>query len=106
MLNGSALAVLRRFNNILDSRNTLEKSLNSEDIVLKAKRRKQKTNILPNDILLQDLNWHVPRELTFLETKDNMKDVIGKTRLEIIALENKKNKKELMPKIDLTQLMS
>jgi len=82
----------QKFIDILASRNTLEKSLKSEDVVLKAKRRKQKADILPNDILLQDLNWHVPRELTFLETKDNMKDVIEKTRLEIVSLENKKKK--------------
>ncbi|MAD26149.1 MAG: hypothetical protein CMO44_18485 [Verrucomicrobiales bacterium] len=79
-----------KFVNILDARDTLEKSLSSEDIVLRQKRRRQKVDVLPNDVLLQDLNWHIPRELTFLETKSHMQDVINKNRSDIIALENKK----------------
>ena len=62
--------------------------------MLKAKGRKQKADVLPDDILLQDLNWHVPRELTFLETKAHMQSLVQTCRLKIQALD--KDKREVV----------
>ena len=80
----------QKFENILNSRVLLKKSLNAEDTVLKTKTRKQRANVLPDDILLQDLNWHVPRELTFLETRKHMQELIEQRRSEIKKLEHLK----------------
>lgn len=93
----------QKFVNILDARNTLQKSLRSEDRVVKSIRKKQRANILPDDILLQDLNWHIPRELTFLETKSYMNTVVEKNVSDIIALENEKKQvvKEFKKKLQI-----
>lgn len=80
----------QKFENILSSRALLKKSLNTEDTVLKTKTRKQRANVLPDDILLQDLNWHIPRELTFLETKKHLQELIEERRSEIQKLEQSK----------------
>ena len=80
----------QKFENILDSRVLLKKSLNAEDMVLKTKSRKKRANVLPDDILLQDLNWHVPRELSFLETRTHMQELIAQYNSEIRGLEDTK----------------
>ena len=81
----------QKFENILESRALLRKSLNTEDTVLKSKTRKQRANVLPDDILLQDLNWHVPRDLTFLETKKYLQELINERRSDITTLEHSKS---------------
>ena len=82
----------QKFENILKSRDMLQKSLKTEDLVLKATGRKQKADLLPDDILLQDLNWHIPKDLTFLETKAHMQSLIQTYRSKLKALEKDKTK--------------
>ncbi|MAD25918.1 MAG: hypothetical protein CMO44_17285 [Verrucomicrobiales bacterium] len=63
-----------KFTNALNSREKLLKALEPEDKPLKI--RKQANVTLPEDVLLQDDNWDLEMDLSFYETKVELKKIL------------------------------
>ena len=77
---------------MLSSRDMLEKSLRSEDKPIRFTKQRLKVDVLPEDILLQDLNWHIPRELSFLQTRDHMKKLLLTFKTQLCHINSEKKK--------------
>ena len=77
---------------MLSSRDMLEKSLRSEDKPIRFTKQRLKVDVLPEDILLQDLNWHIPRELSFLQTRDHMKKLLLTFKTQLCNINSQKKK--------------
>ena len=93
-----------KFINMLTKRRKLSRSLNPEDVVVKSKKAKT-ANILPQDILYQDLNWDNNAEYTFLETRDALQKHV-KTLKEMygnLELKKSRQKRTFVEKVKLVQ---
>jgi hypothetical protein len=92
-----------KFMNLLTKRKKLSRSLNPEDVVVKATKKKQK--ILPEDILFQDLNWENTADLTFMETKEALQDYVQQLKDMSDEVEEKKksHKRAFIEKVKLVQ---
>ena len=80
----------KKFVDMLSSRDMLQKSLRSEDTKIRFTKRRSKADVLPEDILLQDLNWHIPRELSFLQTREHMKSLLLSFQTQLCQLNREK----------------
>ena len=89
--------------NLLTKRKKLRRSLNPEEVVVKATKKKQK--ILPEDILFQDLNWENTADLTFMETKEALQDYVQQLKDMSDEVEEKKksHKRAFIEKVKLVQ---
>jgi hypothetical protein len=92
----------KKFVDMLSSRDMLQKSLRSEDTKIRFTKRRSKADVLPEDILLQDLNWHIPRELSFLQTREHMKSLLlsFQTQLCQLNLEKKEAIEKFKAKLE------